>query len=351
MTETVRLTPVAAVPSNRLLRLVRQRQTAPPPAAQGLRPKPPHLDRLEKALWNKLAFAKRGAAGYRSLEEMYEGYLAARKTVADKAGQLRRLFEAIARMNLEYRPLGSFVPEALRRRTVKARTDALVRRMGYKPPALARATLYDLRQSPADCYAVWSREVRGFIGDVVAALYAALDRCVEQEIVGRITWTEPTSCSFTFFREVVVCHDDVRFERRSGNEVWTGTHTYRHAVHRHEVINAKEHQTRPKDLFLPQRVGDAWGLIPAWLRPHLRFVTGTQTRERIVERDLGTETWEHTDRTLLARDPAIVLDGYVLTGWGTLDRRREAEAGTGRREPVPKRSAWRRLLSLLGMAA
>ena len=37
-------------------------------------PKPPHFTRLEDAIWNRLAFARRGADGYHTPEEMYGGY-------------------------------------------------------------------------------------------------------------------------------------------------------------------------------------------------------------------------------------------------------------------------------------
>ncbi|HYT93869.1 MAG TPA: hypothetical protein VEL76_34435 [Gemmataceae bacterium] len=356
MTLTAKPIPITVVPQRRIpLRLSSRPEdevSSVASVAAELRPKPAHAARLEESLWNRLSFAKRGASGYPSHEEMYDGYLTVLTTVADKGDQLWRFFEGLARMNVEYRSLGKLVPNTLRRRTLKARTDALVKRMGYEPSGICTEDGYNPRLPLEDCYSNWAQAIRGNIAALVLALYATLDRCVEQEIVGRITWSAPTSCSFTFFREVVVCHDDVRSEWRNGNEVWTGTHTYRHAVHRHEVIEAKEHQGRPRDFFLPQRVGEAWGLVPAWLRPHLRFVTGTQTKERIIERDLGTEAWEHTERDLNALDPAVVLDGgYVLTGWGVLDQKREAGEAPWQSEPTPKRSAWRRLLSFLRVSA
>ena len=87
----------------------------------------------------------------------------------------------------------------------------------------------------------------------------------------------------------------MRKELRDGKVVWTGTHTYRHAVHLHEVTEAAKHLHKPEGLFVPERVGSAMHLVPRWLRPHLCWVTGTQVRERVVERDLRTEKWEYAD--------------------------------------------------------
>src|SRR5262245_59322695 len=164
-------------------------------------------------------------------------------------------------MNLKWRTAIACVPVVYRRRTMRQCRRQFVEKLACPAPCL--------KPLPANFnHEVIAAVCREGIAELVASLIAMLDSGVEQGLLGRITWTGPRTCSYTFGRWVIVI-DDVKKEPRNGNEVWTGVNTYRHAEHRHDVIGAVEHRGIPTGLFVPQRVGEGLHLVPGWLRPHL----------------------------------------------------------------------------------
>src|SRR5262249_9992907 len=267
--------------------------------------------------------------------------------------QLRQFLESLARMNKEWRPAVAGVPAVLRRRTLRQCRRQYVEKLACRTPHLKPLPANLNQLPPAECYEVIAALCREGIAELVASLVSMLDSGVAQGLLGRITWTGPRTCSYTFGRWVIVV-EDVKKELRNGSETGARRNPYRHAEHLHEVIGATENRDIPPGLYIPQRVGEGLHMVPGWLRPHLRIITGTQTRERIVERDTHSERWQHTtprprvvERTSRRWDPAIVLGEVVLSGWGLLDSRREAEspvAPQGR--PLGGEPWWKRLLSL-----
>jgi hypothetical protein len=313
--------------------------------------------RVEDAVWNSLPLAKLGERGKRSPKKLEWAYQASLQSLQSKANQLRRFAGALARMNTEDRSAGQGPSQRFRKRILRERWRLFVENFDCPTPRFRVCTQDISRLSPAECYEVFAQAARRQVSTLVSALFDMLEDGVKKGLVGRIEWTTPQTCRFNFFREVVISNEDVRKELRDGKVVWTGTHTYRHAVHLHEVTEAVKHPQRPEGLFVPERVGSAMHLVPRWLRPHLCWVTGTQVRDRVVERDLRTEKWEYADpsprayeQELRRRDPAIVFEGgFVLTGWGVLDKNREAASPLRARGMRPDAPWWVRLLALVGL--
>jgi hypothetical protein len=312
---------------------------------------------VENAVWNSLPLARLGERGKFSPKKLERAYQASLQSLQSRANQLRRFASALAQMNTEDRATGQGPPQRFRKRVLRERWRLFVENFGCPTPRFSACTQDISGLSPAECYEVFAEDIRRHASTLVAALFDMLEDGVKKGLVGRIEWTRPHTCRFNFFREVVIANEDVRKELRDGKVVWTGTHTYRHAVHLHEVTEARKHPHKPEGLFVPERVGSAMHLVPRWLRPHLCWVTGTQVRERIIERDLKTESWEYADpsprayeRELRRRDPAIVFEGgFVLCGWGISDKNREAESPLQAGGMRPDASWWERLLGALGI--
>jgi hypothetical protein len=312
---------------------------------------------LEDGVWNSLPLARLDEQGKCSRKKLERSYQASLQSLQSKANQFRRFASALARMNTEYRAVSQGPPQRFRKRVSRERWRLFAANFACPTPRFSGCTQDLSELSPAECYELFAEDIRRHVSTLISALLEMLEDGVQKGVLGRIEWTTPQTCRFNFFREVVVANEDVRKELRDGKVVWTGTHTYRHAVHLHEVTEAVKHPHRPEGLFVPERVGSAMHLVPRWLRPHLCWVTGTQVRERVVECDLRTEKWEYADpsrrayeQELRRRDPAIVLEGgFVLTGWGVLDEGREAASPLRARGMRPDASWWDRLLGALGI--
>jgi hypothetical protein len=312
---------------------------------------------VEDAVWNNLPLAKLGERRELSPKKLERSYQASLQSLQSRADQFRRFASALARMSTEYRAASHGPPQQFRKRVLRERWRLFAANFACPTPRFSGCTQDLSGRSPAECYEVFAEDIRRHVSTLISALFEMLEDGVQKGVLGRIEWTTPETCRFNFFREVVVANEDVRKELRGGKVVWTGTHTYRHAVHLHEVTEAVKHPHPPEGLFVPERVGSAMHLVPRWLRPHLCWVTGTQVRERIIERDLKTESWEYADpsprayeQELRRRDPAIVLEGgFVLTGWGVLDKGGEAASPLRARGMRPDASWWERLLGALGI--
>lgn len=78
--------------------------------------------------------------------------------------------------------------------------------------------------------------------------------------------------------------------------------------------------------------------IPEWLYPFVEVIDGHIVRELIVERDVAVEDWTKTavrdepiidvkvrDEPIFGRDPGSVIGPYVLSGWGSVEIRKEQD--------------------------
>jgi len=177
---------------------------------------------------------------------------------------------------------------------------------------------------------------------MIKTLADALDALVDMEQVGVIEWTSEDTCQFHYFRNVLLGDvgagrtevqnrvETVEDGRGTRKETHTRTKTerdltttHRHARHIHELVSAKNLLlSAAGDVKRPGRVDALLGVIPEWLKPCMRVVTGKQTANVIIERDLRTDrsvdaevkdtvTVQHIYRP----DPAVVCGMYVLAGW------------------------------------
>ena len=111
------------------------------------------------------------------------------------------------------------------------------------------------------------------------------------------------------------------------------SHTRRHE---HHLIEAKKHAIGDPTLSIPRKYQELVVAIPGWLRPVVRIVSGSHTCADVVEQERKAKRWLKEEvvssRVEVYFDPAIVIDDYVLTGWGEqeiaeADRQREHDLG------------------------
>ena len=257
---------------------------------------------------------------------------------------VERLFAAMCDINLEFQTIGPH--HADRQRTALRATQRERLARGGFPPFLDDGTLTaQLAAQPPELIRLQLTEsLRHLTTRLVRDVFAALDRFVAGEVVGLIEWCGEDTCLFHYFTESVTQQETGRRQKRGRKrERWiddetievtqnvthvtTGEDRHRRARHEHHLMDAHAcapgAETRP----VPE---PAWRLvqaIPGWLQPLVRIVEGDCIRERIIERELRSDTWrtEREDRVTYHIDPAIVLDRYVLTGWGAAAIQQETE--------------------------
>ena len=134
-------------------------------------------------------------------------------------------------------------------------------------------------------------ELRSKVQSVVTDLYSALDRLVNNEGVGLIQWLNGSLCKFHFFRDVVVhelqkstAHETRTVSRPNASSQFvttvsevraqSGVNTQRLARHEHELMNAVAQSVQECSLIIPRTVQRVVELIPDWLQPLAKIVSG-----------------------------------------------------------------------------
>ncbi|MES2225414.1 MAG: hypothetical protein V4480_01215 [Patescibacteria group bacterium] len=170
-----------------------------------------------------------------------------------------------------------------------------------------------------------------------------LDTLVEQEYVGLVRFTAPTTGHYYYFRPQVTSDEVGRKSAETITEDPTQpygsrvTYTTKAKVtvrtvetlerHDHHIVRAEVNTLESFQQEMPRRaIEQLLNRMPAWLRPHLRVVSGEIVQEHIQSRvardDLATETvisvWKGS--------PAIAFGNYALLGWSGDDLLQEATA-------------------------
>ncbi len=179
-----------------------------------------------------------------------------------------------------------------------------------------------------------------------------LQRMVDLELFGLVEWLPKQCCRYHFFRRVVIqgtaehtgtiietmTSDEAGARARGfgrrviGNRRTTSTHSIKHEIrfarHQHELINAVRTSIRNSTVIMPPQIVRLVESIPEWLYPFVEVIDGHIVRELIIERDVSVEDWTQVDvrdEPILDLDPGIVIGPYVLSGWGSVEIRKEQE--------------------------
>lgn len=203
-----------------------------------------------------------------------------------------------------------------------------------------------LTRPPSEVYKRLSDSLVRSCHRVVACLFDALDRLVDQSVVGLIEWKSPTLCLFHYFRESStyrairrVSVDNSEYEQ-DDDTVKVKTTTVGHDEtekryrrrHEHHVMEAESLAPPATGISIPREVQPVVDSIPSWLYPESRTVSGTLFREDLIEQELKDREWRK-ERVVrreikVEPDPAIVIERFVLAGWGELETRLEEQRRT-----------------------
>lgn len=91
-------------------------------------------------------------------------------------------------------------------------------------------------------------------------------------------------------------------------------------------MRAEAHRIDSPDVVIPESVQPVVDLVPDWLRSEARVVTGLQFRADCFREVIERRSFTTTHREIrLHNDPALVIDGFVLAGWGEKEHNEEVE--------------------------
>lgn len=301
---------------------------------------------LIDSIWQRLPFADADCVGK---QELIEGYAASVETLQRYYGDLKALIRSACRTNLTV--MYDAAPRVdLMQQEIDNCLNATVEHADLQPLIIDNAVNAHLAAKPTEAVQVQlTRSLRKLTAQLAAQVFRTLDRLTDRQVTGVIEWTGETTCKFHFFteslRQTYECHsvavsDESEFT--SYGELITRRTTYQHhgshvrkrARHEHHLIDARRHPVSDPALVVPEQYRPVIVAIPEWLRPVARIVAGKQICEYVIEQEMRRSSWLQ-EQVVVSRsvriqpDPAIVIDRYVLTGWG------EKEIAAARRLKAP----------------
>jgi len=171
---------------------------------------------------------------------------------------------------------------------------------------------------------------------VIRRMAVWLQLLVDEEFVGLIQWAGEDSCAYHYFlherQEKVlrqeklteVTHDPAKPQ----GQRYTDTTIDKRAVQRLQFLERHVHHIVDTHVWelsefpdkVPERVRLFLDVMPEWLQPHLRIVSGQIT----MEQKLCTVTSNAVDieeeiLSVWKRSPAVTLGPFVLLGWSADD--------------------------------
>jgi hypothetical protein len=313
---------------------------------------------MAEQLWESLPFSRFDESDCRSEMQIVEVYEASLRRLDGYQRDIEGLFRTMCAVNLEFHCDGPLVAEVMRE-AVTPKLDEMYEAIHFEGVPLGQALTAKLFKYPLNVvYAALKQELERMTREFVDNIFSALDRMVAKELAGIIERESPTSCRVHFFKDIINCsttHTSEESKESRGapylvgrqwkvrvmyrlTRVKQGTTNYTHARYQHDLMDVSEHDVDSSQVNVPRAVRPLIEAIPPWLKHGCRIVTGKRIREQIVQKEIGTEEWEVTEirreeKEILHCDPVVVLDDYVLTGWGEC----EIEAEQKRREEFLRR--------------
>jgi hypothetical protein len=313
----------------------------------------PHEAQLAKqlshAISQRLAWQVSSASGVTDRETVATAYISSLKTLNECYNEIRTVVLEACRANLEFRANDNKTHTEARDAVLSGKLDEMMTQaFAAWLPAKNSLTASLLSSSPD----VVVEKLNASLVDEVASFsrqfVELLNRMVDMELFGLVEWLPNQCCCYHFFRRVVIQGAEVRTQsiqdsfdkdsdpdfirRPAGNRRTTSTRTVKHEIrfarHQHELINAVRTSVRNSTVIMPPQIVRLVDSIPEWLYPFVEVIDGQIVRELIIERDVSVEDWTKVDvrdEPIMDIDPGIVIGPCVLSGWGSLEIRKEQE--------------------------
>ena len=298
----------------------------------------------QRLAWHEIPFPQNA-----DRETIVGAYVNSLKQLGGFRNDIENLVFEVCRANLEFRQGTGETHVEARDAILNAKLDEMIDQAfsGWMPAK--NMVSADLLSHSPDVYvtqldASLTNETVSFSRQ----LCEMLQRMVDLELFGLVEWLPMQCCRYHFFRRVVIqgaeeqtdtitetlTSDEASgFGRRViGNRRTTSTHSVKHEIrfarHQHDLINAVRTSIRNSTVIMPPQIVRLVESIPEWLYPFVEVIDGHIVRELIIERDVSVEDWTQVDvrdEPILDLDPGIVIGPYVLSGWGSIEIRKEQE--------------------------
>jgi hypothetical protein len=304
---------------------------------------------LSQAISQRLAWHALSPWSLPARETVATAYIDSLKTLNEFYHDVRTVICEACRANLEFRADENATHVEARDKILGGKLEEMMTQaFAAWLPAKNSLTASLLSNSPD-----------AFIGQLDASLSEEVDRfsrqflellerMVDLELFGLVEWLPKQCCRYHFFRRVVIQGPEVRTQSTNetfvddseessppgiiGNRRTTSTRTVRHEIrfarHQHELINAVRTSIRNSTVIMPPPIVRLVNSIPSWLYPFFEVIDGQIVRELIIERDVSVEDWTQVDvrdEPIIDIDPGIVIGPFVLSGWGSMEIRKEQE--------------------------
>lgn len=323
--------------------------------------------RLAERLWTRMPLARFDESPAVETGQLVKGYVESLSGIQRLREDVVRLIGALCETNIEFRQATGTTNQPARGHALRAKVDEMVARVGvpFDPPAnalnatIAAQPLQELHQSLRTA-------LRNDLTKFAERFEGTLQHLVAQRLMGLVEWVGRNTCRYHFFTEVVLQENDgfncavtttavanSPFQQASDGstrylisvqhvrEGVSGRHVYRWARHEHHVMNAFQAAIRNSSVRIPSAVARLVECIPEWLYDSLKIIEGDIIRERVIERDYTVKNWSDVrtrDIPIFAKDPALAIDEYVLTGWtpNEVDPDRGGQEAESHRQQDPR---------------
>ena len=318
-------------------------------------------DRVVTSLWSRVSFDEVANQPDLDHDRLLGAATSAMSALQQAAEEVAKLIDVIWSVNSEY-VADSPVEKDVQQEVFTKLKERMLNRIGVdlRPNATPWDGEMDDEPIPIAKVAVRKRLRRQY-RRFAERLIRLLDELVGAEVLGLVRWDTDRSCDVFFYREIAlrrgeevttirslkgsqVVHSNVFSEiRRNTFEVRQYVkHEYevRRALCFMKLRKAAATQADHSATVVPKKFQPILDALPAWLRPQTQTVDGERylfqvVSERQEDVDVTTENrWEEQIFTSVdvVADPAIIIERYVLTGWGPeeeeaeLTRRRAEQA-------------------------
>jgi hypothetical protein len=270
---------------------------------------------LERLPW--VVAVGRGA----SKEDLFDACSASFAAIGAMHGEAASLVKELGNSGLHAKP--SWTTDERLHKVLQERIDSLGDRMpsfAFQAPKVLNLELY---QKPFDEIQARLHVVLGdCCHQLVRVTAEALDFMVDFEQAGLIEWTNPDTCRLHYFQNVLVPGPEDGSASASapndpdGNDPAADGRAIRLRYGRkvHELVAAQNYTLAgASHVVRPQRLSALIQQVPAWMRTHLRLVTGKRTRRLVIEPTRAAETYAYRKKTALA------CGMYVLAQWNEVE--------------------------------
>ena len=212
-------------------------------------------------------------------------------------------------------------------------------KLGEQIPAIAKGPLIAFPSEMAarpEFLQDLQLEFESGLSRMISRMAYWLQMLVEQEFVGLTRWHSEDTATYHYF-----LHDDERYEKevdrssiqkvdeskpfgeritytdRVTSEVRERSFTERHV---HHIVEAKRWRLEDYSEVVPLRVKNFLDIVPDWLVPHLRIVSGDITMEEKLRKLTSDETKIEERVSVWKGSPAVEFGGtFVFAGWSLSD--------------------------------